>query len=65
MKGDGAGTGDDGNVGEMGEGTVSAKLGRLLLLVLLSGMTRNSVGASTRCGLVWNSCVVMRSPEAV
>ena len=52
MKGDGTGIGDDGKVGEMGEGTVSAKLGRLLLLVLLSGMTRHSVGASTRCGLV-------------
>ena len=67
MKGDGAGRmGDNGWVGEMGEGTVNAKLGRLLLTsLLLSGMTRHKVGASTRCGLVWNSCVVMRSPEAV
>ena len=58
--------GDDGLVGKMGEGMVSEKLGRFpLSLLLLSGITRHSVGASTRCGLVWNSCVVMRSPEAV
>ena len=39
VKGDGAGRrGDNGWVGEIGEGTVSAKLGRLLLP---SGMTRH------------------------
>ena len=65
MKGVRGRTGDDENcVGEMGEGRVSAKPGRPLLLLLL-GMTRHRVGASTRCGLLWNSCVVMRSPEAV
>jgi len=64
VKGEGGRTGDDGCWdGEMGEGRVSARLGRLLLLLL--GMMRHRVGASTRCGLLWNSCVVMRSPEAV
>ena len=61
-------TGDTGWVGETGEGTVRTKLGRstLLLLTLLpSGMIRYRVGASTRCGFVSNSCVVIDSPEAV
>ena len=49
----------------MGDGIVSAKLGRLMLLLLLSGIMTYRVDARTRCGLVSNSCVVMRSPEAV
>lgn len=40
----------------MRAGRVSTKPGRLLLLLI---MTRR------RAGLRWNSCVLMRSPEAI